>query len=382
MRLSILGGSSPFTAGLFSQLRTVADLVWLSEIVLHGRDASALAAGQAFAAGCLPGVRVSAATDIALALEGADIILHQIRYGGLEGRAEDETYCRKLGVPADETLGPGGLRAALRMRRGLEATSGAIAQVAPGAFVINLTNPLSLSTTLMAQAGVGNLVGVCELPQATGALLAAGVGGSLTWDYVGFNHRGFLHNLKMDGEPALARVLDSLPAQGVGGVPRAVIEDLQAVPTKYFRLFLGRSPVSAYGRAQEVTSIRERLLRQMTAAPTQTPAALAERDQPWWSLAVLPLLLAVGGGLSIRQVLNAPDKAGVTREAWFDVDRAGISASPALAPPVMLDPWLKAFEVHEAACLTALAEPTVRNLKRVRQADPLMTLGRRATGSN
>lgn len=370
--MSILGGSSPFTAGLFAELSGVERSAWPSTVVLHGRDAAALASGRSFAASRLPGVRVAATTDISAALQGADLILHQIRYGGLEARAEDEDYCRRLGVLADETLGPGGFRAALRMRAGLEATSAAIVRTAPAALVINLTNPLSLSTSLMARAGVRSLVGVCELPQVTGAMVAGRLSGSLSWDYVGFNHRGFLHNLKIDGEPALGRVLQSLPAEGIGGVPREVMEDLQAIPTKYFRLFLGRSPVSAYGRAQEVARIRARLLSQMTAAPARAPAALAERDQPWWAHAVVPLLRAAGAGTAARQVLNAPDATGLTREAWFDLHQGRPSTLPAAAHPPTLHRWLDAFETHETVCLDALGDPTLRNLKRVREADPLI----------
>jgi 6-phospho-beta-glucosidase len=203
-------------------------------------------------------------------------------------------------------------------------------------------------------------------------MVAERLSGSLSWDYVGFNHRGFLHNLKIDGEPALGRVLRSLPAEGIGGVHRDVMEDLQAIPTKYFRLFLGRSPVSAYGRAQEVARIRARLLSQMTAAPARAPAALAERDQPWWAYAVVPLLLAAGAGIAARQVLNAPDGTGLTREAWFDLHRGRPSAMPTVAHPPTLHRWLEAFETHEAVCLGALEDPTLSNLKRVREADPLM----------
>lgn len=91
-----------------------------------------------------------------------------------------------------------------------------------------------------------------------------------------------------------------------------------------------------------------------------------------WAHAVVPLLRAAGAGTAARQVLNAPDATGLTREAWFDLHQGRPSALPAAAHPPTLHRWLDAFETHEAVCLDALGDPTLRNLKRVREADPLM----------
>ncbi len=62
----------------------------------------------------LPGWRSTCTTSLAEALDGADLVVHQIRYGDLAGRAADERFAAELGAAADETLGPGALRSALR----------------------------------------------------------------------------------------------------------------------------------------------------------------------------------------------------------------------------------------------------------------------------
>ena len=59
MRLAILGGSSPFTAGLFRALHD-DPVPELREIVLQGRDVEALEAMKAFGSLHLGSIRVEA----------------------------------------------------------------------------------------------------------------------------------------------------------------------------------------------------------------------------------------------------------------------------------------------------------------------------------
>ena len=370
MRLSILGGSSPFLAELFLEWRRNPSAC-PDSIVLHGRTESTLAAIQAFAKAMLPSRQVIVTTRLEEALEGVELIFHQIRYGGLEGRGSDEAYCRLRKMPSDETLGPGGFRAALRMRAALLDVAGVIATRAPSALVVNFTNPLSLSTSMMKHAGIQHVCGLCELPGATAALLQDAVGEPLAWDYVGLNHRGFLFNITNKAGADANDILANLACEEIGGIPREIVRQLTAVPTKYFRLFTGASPISQYGRAAELSGIRDRLVAQLKEDPHRIPSALAERRQDWWRLAVIPFLTALRGAEHVPLVINMPDKDGITREARFLVGAGGFLETATPCPPKTLDPWLSAFERHERASFTALVSPTHRNLKAVLRADPL-----------
>ena len=373
MRLSILGGSSPFLGELFLEWRR-NPTACPETIVLHGRNASTLLAVRAFAETMLPGRQVLATTSLAEALDGAELIFHQVRYGGLEGRSSDEAYCRHRRMPADETIGPGGFRAALRMRAELLDMAGAIATRAPLALVINFTNPLSLSTSLLRHAGVSRVCGLCELPEATATLLEETVGEPLGWEYVGLNHRGFLFNITRRRGADTADVLDHLPGKEVGGIPLEVVRQLKALPTKYFRLFIGAPPISRYGRAGELAETRGRIVAQLKTDPHRIPNALAERRQDWWRQAVTPFLNAIRGFERLPLVLNIPDKDGITREARYLVGEAGFVKSPATCHPETLDPWLTAYDTHEKASLAALLSPTHHNLKAVFKADPIIRL--------
>src|SRR5947209_7557844 len=92
-RLTVLGGSSVSTPGLVLALRELP-LEEGIDVVLHGRSEDKLAAVaracRVAAAGSEVGIESS--TDLGRALEGADLILNQVRVGGLAARRFDEHF--------------------------------------------------------------------------------------------------------------------------------------------------------------------------------------------------------------------------------------------------------------------------------------------------
>src|SRR5262245_19997625 len=99
-RLVVLGGSSPFTAALIDALADPRAGIPSFDLILTGRNRVHLDRVTAYARGALAprGWAVGAATDVSRALEGARIVVHQIRYGGMEGRSEDEALASRLGI--------------------------------------------------------------------------------------------------------------------------------------------------------------------------------------------------------------------------------------------------------------------------------------------
>ena len=292
-KLAVLGGSSPFAAALLDELGSVGTM----DVTLHGRDREALGLLVTYGTHRLgpSGWRVTATTDLAEALAGADVVIHQIRYGGLDGRAADERFAARLGVPADETLGPGGLRAALRMAPGLSALAQALATHCPGAVVLNLTNPLSCSTALLSRWSPCTTVGLCELPEATVAEACAVLGvaaGDVDWAYAGLNHRGFVLRIEHRGRDLLAELPGRLGGGDLGGITGPEIARLGALPLKYFSLFT-RPPQHAVSRAGVLMDTRQAILDELRADPTASPPSLATRRQPWYRDAVVPFLGAL-----------------------------------------------------------------------------------------
>ncbi|HET6763333.1 MAG TPA: hypothetical protein VFH27_06665, partial [Longimicrobiaceae bacterium] len=89
-RVAVLGGSTPFAAGLVDALAQEAGLP-PCHLVLHGRDAQGLEAVAAYARAWLGplGWRVEGAQTVEGAVDGAAVVIQQIRFGGMEGRAAD-----------------------------------------------------------------------------------------------------------------------------------------------------------------------------------------------------------------------------------------------------------------------------------------------------
>ncbi len=69
--------------------------------------------------------------DLDRVLDGADVVLIQMRVGGLDARVLDETFPRAFGLPGEETMGPGGFANALRTVPALATAWDSIAARAP-----------------------------------------------------------------------------------------------------------------------------------------------------------------------------------------------------------------------------------------------------------
>ena len=111
MKLTVLGGSGIATPELITMLARAQERPAL-DVVLHGRTADKLqivgGVCARLAQEAVAPLAVSFTTDLDSALEGADFVLNQIRVGGYAARAFDEMFPRELGLPGEETVGPGG----------------------------------------------------------------------------------------------------------------------------------------------------------------------------------------------------------------------------------------------------------------------------------
>jgi 6-phospho-beta-glucosidase len=370
--LAILGGSTPFTVSLLDLLPNAGR--W--DVTLHGRDAEALRLIAGFGHCRLQpqGGTVRWTTDLDDALAGADVVLHQIRYGDLVGRAGDELLAESLGVAGDETLGPSGLRSAIRMAPALDATARAMARQCPDAWIVNLTNPLSCSTAILVRSGLRNVIGLCELPQFTLQQACAALNLSpdaVTWDYAGLNHRGFIHVLEHAGR----NVLDDLPAalgdRKIGGIGAEDIAELGAVPLKYFRLLAGRNR-TAERRAQALLDLKAEALAELRIRPTQVPAALRKRQMTWYPDAVMPVLRTLASGKAGEHVLNLPAGDGIVREFRAILGREGAEPLPSRPAQGAVRRWLERFEAHEQATLAAVLDPVRPRIREALALDPML----------
>lgn len=355
-----------------------------ADIVLFGRNSAVLESVVAY--GCRQaarvGVRVTGTTDLAAALEGADIVVVQIRFGGLEARAEDERLAAEIGCPADETLGPCGLTSGLRQVRPIEELSAEIRAKCPAAFLINMMNPLSLTTGIMARCGL-NVVGVCELPILTLRKFAHQLQCdpcSLTWNYTGLNHRGFLFGIKK-GDVDLIDLFAASEIPAPDGLERADILQLDAVPLKYFRQFK-LTGSSGIGRARELTELRNELTNALLQDPTRRPERLGDRAMPWYDDAIVPVLAAWLMDRSADITLNFASSDGIVREQRVRVAAKCIHIVESKIAERPIAEWIARFEYHEQLSIRALASPSIETIEAALRADMITPEGKIEIATN
>jgi 6-phospho-beta-glucosidase len=206
---------------------------------------------------------------LACALDRADVVVIQVRYGGLEGREFDESFPCEFGACGDEGLGPGGLSAAWRAWPHLNGLLEQIQQSCPVAKVLLLTSPAGILTRLANFCWPNLQVkAFCELPWTTLQNFNHQQA-EASYDYLGINHLGWIYNL-------------------AGRDP---------FPLKYWRLDTERDQVIREqrcrnkSRAAELKLLTESALRAYASGSiAEINAAIDSRCAPWYSHALAPLL--------------------------------------------------------------------------------------------
>jgi 6-phospho-beta-glucosidase len=378
-KLVILGGSSPFTCGLITAIQCAAQLTPRS-LWLYGRNAAHLDLISRFARAQLSaaGWTVHATTNCAEALADADCVIHQIRYGDMSGRQSDEELARSHGIPGDETLGPGALCAAIRMVPALHQLREMILKYCPRAWILNLTNPLSISTAILAGDGKVNCIGLCELPQYTmrEACKILGLNAEkVHWSYRGLNHRGFIHELSHDGTDDLAGLPEVLGDRSIGGIAAGQIAELRALPLKYFRCLSG-GEISSPGRVRFLSQLQETIFRELRDTVETSPPSLNSRSMEWYPGAVVPMLAAIDAADRRAMVVNLLREDGIVWEMQAQIVSGHCRPLPSPALPDPAQRWTDIFAEHERRALAAALDPSEDRIEAALAADPLVPAGK------
>ena len=146
------------------------------------------------------------AEDARAALDGADYVVNAIQVGGYEpGTVIDFEVPKKYGLRQTiaDTLGIGGIFRALRTIPVMLEYCRLIEDVAPGAWLINYTNPMAMVTGAILKATRVKAVGLCHSVQGCARHLCWELGlpeDNLQWTIAGINHQGWLLEIARLGE--------------------------------------------------------------------------------------------------------------------------------------------------------------------------------------
>jgi 6-phospho-beta-glucosidase len=375
-RFTVLGGSSPFTVALLESIALSSDSIPPHELVLHGRNVSNLQLVHHYAGVRLAkaGWQIKSTTSTAGALDGASIVLHQVRYGDLAGRELGERLASKVGVPADETLGPAALQTALQMAPHLSLLAANIRRYSPGAWILNLTNPMSIAVSVLTENGVARCIGLCELPLITLREACAFLSlepEQVEWSYYGLNHRGFVYDLSHEGADCLPLLVERMGYQKLGGVAAEQIAEIDAIPLKYFNLLCNPAQTGA-GRAALLTSVRNEISDQLRQNPCSFPPAMRKRYMDWYPHAVVPMLASLSSRNGSTEIVNAPLDGKITLEfkARIFADHFEPIQVSRLNPKIKA--FIEKFRRHEQATLTAVLSPSRERIEAALRSDPLV----------
>jgi alpha-galactosidase len=154
---------------------------------------------------------VEASTDRTQVLQDSDYVLNTIEVAGLANVNHDYQIPLKYGVDQciGDTIGPGGLFKALRTLPAWLDILTDVERLAPGALVMNYTNPMSITVLAGVRASSLPIVGLCHSIQHTATQLAEYLDmpeEEMDWQVAGINHLAWFLQLERNGEDLYPRL--------------------------------------------------------------------------------------------------------------------------------------------------------------------------------
>ena len=360
MKVAVIGGGSTYTPELVNGFLTRLESFPLRELWLMDIDAERLKIVGGFAQRMVEHkgepFKVVLTDNQREAVRGAAYVTTQLRVGQMPARRADEYLGRRHGLIGQETTGVGGMAKALRTIPVILKIAGDMQELAPGAMLVNFTNPAGLVTeALFRYAPAVPAVGVCNVPITTKMSLLEGVERQLGTHIdparaelktLGLNHLSWHRGFTLDGEDVWNTILEStiaeLKTQDDPEWSPRLLESLRVVPNYYLQYFyytarkLAEQENWPPSRAEQVQEIEKGLLEQYAdPALTEMPADLMKRGGAYYSTVATQLLNAHYNDLNETHVVNVKNNGAVHEypahwvlEMPCNVNRNGVQPIP------------------------------------------------------
>jgi len=258
------------------------------------------------------------------ALPGADYVVTQMRVGGIAARIKDERVPLEHGMIGQETTGPGGFAKALRTIPVMLDICRDMEELAPGAWLINFTNPSGIVTEAVTRHTKTRVVGLCN----NAINMERWIAGEyevepeeLFIEYVGCNHLLWIRRAFCRGVEITADLLEKVEAGGEW--PAGLIESLRAVPCGYHHYYYEGDEMlaklqkaAAEGkptRGEEIVGIEKELL-DLYRDPdlAEKPEALSRRGGALYSEAAVRLMSSIHGDRRDIQCVNTRNEGALS----------------------------------------------------------------------
>jgi 6-phospho-beta-glucosidase len=366
MKVAVIGGGSSYTPELINGfLERVGTFpmteLWLMDISPERLEVvGGFARRMVEARGAPFAVRLT--TDQCQAVAGVSYVITQLRVGGMAARREDEYLGWRHGLIGQETTGVGGMAKALRTIPVLLKIAQDMRELAPGALLVNFTNPAGLITEALSRHRPDvPAVGVCNVPITTKMEILERLekqGHQIDpqraeLKTLGLNHLSWHYGFLLDGEDVWPQVLEGfieeLRCESEPEWDVSTIEALRMIPNYYLAYYyythrkLADQEKWPPSRAEEVMGIEADLLQQYAdPSRSEPPENLMQRGGAHYATVATQLLNAHYNNLGETHVVNIAHAGAVpgwpsdwVLEMPCRVDAGGIHPLPAQPlPPV------------------------------------------------
>lgn len=274
------------------------------------------------------------------AITGADYVVTQFRVGLLPARAKDEAIPLRHGIIGQETTGPGGFAKALRTIPEMLKIAHCIEKVAPGATLINFTNPSGIITEAISKYSGVKVIGLCNTPITTYKRINSVMGlkeEEVFYDYFGLNHLGFIKGIYVNGrdmtDELFPQIMNHPKLSEMLGYEfnKKQALAMRILPVAYLQYYYHQKELTNKLLKQEKTRgellidiDRELLVQYSDPQLKMKPPGLDQRGGAWYSEAAVSLMNSLENSDGEIHVVNVQNKGTIV-----DLDPEAVIEIPA-----------------------------------------------------
>jgi 6-phospho-beta-glucosidase len=396
LKMCVIGGGSTYTPELIEGFIERGDELPVATIALMDIDENRLRVVGGLAERMLRTAEADIELQLTIrrreALEGANYVITQIRVGGLACRIRDEKIPLQFGVVGQETTGPGGFAKALRTIPVLLDIAHDVAEVAPGAYLINFTNPSGIITEALLKYTAIPTIGLCNSPFGFRRGIAQQLGvapGRIQLDYVGLNHLSWIRGVMLDGEEVFEKVLEGAIARASAGespFSPQLLETLGMLPSYYLTYYYNHDQVLAEQRragktrGEEVQEIEASLLK-LYADPNlrHKPRLLEKRGGAHYATVAVAVISAIHHDKGEVHIVNTRNNGALPDlpsdcvvELPSVIDGNDARAIPVAPMPPAIRGLAQAVKAYEELTVLAAVEGDEQTALQALVAHPLV----------
>ena len=386
MKITVIGAGSTYTPELVKGFIELHESLPLTELALMDIHPERLQIVGGFCKRIVAThgspFQVTLTTDRHEALSDTSYVITQFRVGMIPARREDEYLGLRHGLVGQETTGIGGMAKALRTIPVMLDIARDMERIAPGALLVNFTNPSGLITEALTRyAPQVTAVGLCNSPitmkmeilhnlkEKQGLVLPEDAVQKSELNALGLNHLCWYRGFSLYGEDLWPQIFTAYLAElRTDPTPEwdaDMVESLGMIPNSYLQYYYNTAHKLAEqakwppSRAEQVLQIESSLLEQY-ADPSlvDTPPDLMKRGGAWYSTLATQVINSHYNNLNEIQVVNVRHNGSVpgypadwVLELPCRINTAGIHPLPAEPLPLVafgLLAQIKSYEILAA----------------------------------